>query len=112
MENIFSGNDLRQPAKGTVQVINRKKYDTDSAELLWSQKYTDFENCRECGVALFKKKNGEFFRYDCYWCYSSQFNYYNCAKPVVTPLTEDQAKDLTEKFSPEDYIDIFGDVDE
>ena len=111
MENIFAGTGYTEPGRGTVQVINRKKYDTDSADLLWSKQFDNYDTCRKEGVALLQKKNGEYFKYECYW-YSCENNYYNSTNPVITPLTEDEAKKLTEKYRPEDYIEIFGDVEE
>ena len=95
-----------QPGTESCQVINRKKYDTETADLLWSVRYQDDYTNR--GVALFQKKNGEYFKYDI--IFASLEGKWN--QPVLTPLTEEEAKDLTEKFSPDEYIDIFGEVEE
>ena len=112
MENIFAGSYSTDPGRGTVQVINRKKYDTDSADLLWSKKFENHidDFTRTEGVALLQKKNGEFFKYWCYWYKKGDFIV--SSNPVITPLTEDEAKDLTEHHVPEQYIDIFGEVEE
>jgi hypothetical protein len=102
-------------ANGVRRVINRKKYDTDTADCLWKKEYDrewkDGWGYTHCGVALFQKKNGEYFEYDVEWHKDDYERFYY---PTVTikPLTEEEAKDLTEKYAPDDYIDIFGDVDE
>jgi len=110
-------------AKGVRRVVNRKKYDTDTADCLWKEEYEhkwkvgtdvlgeDYFDHTHCGVALFRKKNGEYFEYDVEWHKDDYERFYY---PTVTikPLTEEEAKDLTEKYAPDDYIDIFGDVDE
>ena len=96
-------------AKGVCHVINRKKYCTDTADLLWKKECDRYiigaGQKQHYGVALFRKKNGEYFKYYVEWKYRD---------PVITikPLKEEEAKDLTEKFVPDLYIDIFGDVEE
>ena len=101
-------------AEGVSRVVNRKKYDTDTADLLWRKEYEEERSeyyYVQCGSALFRKQNGEYFEYYVEWHKRLQNNVYY---PTVTikPLTEEEAKNLTEKYAPDDYIDIFGDVDE
>ena len=59
----FSESDPHVSAKGVRQVINRKKYDTDTADCLWKKEYDrewkpGWGRYTHCGVALFRKKNG------------------------------------------------------
>ena len=112
----FSVSDPHVPADGVRRVINRKKYDTDTADCLWKKEYDrewkpGWGRYTHCGVALFQKKNGEYFEYDVEW---NKDDYERFYYPTIRikPLTEEEAKDLTEKYAPDDYIDVFGDVDE
>jgi len=107
--NIFAMTDYRQPGLGACHVINRKKYDTETADLEWKKIYDDDDLCQTVGIALFRKKNGEYFKYETLFARCSATEW---IEPTLSPLTENQAKDLTEKYSPEDYEDIFGEVEE
>lgn len=100
------------------KIINRKKYDTATAELLmW--KYIDSEKSEiyEWGyhkaVFLFQKKNGEFFSYTVGFDSLHIDNFLLITKRLLVPLSEDEAKDFVEKYgNGEDYVNIFGEVEE
>lgn len=100
------------------KIINRKKYDTATAELLmW--KYIDNEpfEFSEWGynkaVFLFQKKNGEFFSYTVGFSSLHIDNFLLITKRLLVPLFEDEAKDFVEKYGDgEIFEEIFGEVEE
>lgn len=111
MKKVFAYHGNYEGAAGTAQVVNRKKYDTDSADLLWKT-ISETVEFQKFGLALFQKKNGEYFKYHCYWATFRSSYHYECGHPKITPLTDEQAKNLTEIYAPDKYIEIFGDVEE
>ncbi len=106
-KDVFEEKFNRQPGLGTCQVINRKKYDSETASLKW--KKDTYKDDRSYGVALFQKESGEFFKYETR--FATLHNRQWCM-PKLTPLTDDEAKNLTEEYAPEEYVDIFGEVEE
>lgn len=90
-------------------VINRKKYDTETANLLAST-----ENGRDTSQqsykyqALYQKKTGEYFLFT-----QGMHSPYWDGKWDITPYTEDEAKDWAEGWlSVKRYEEIFGEVKE
>lgn len=100
------------------KIINRKKYDTATAELLmW--KYIDNAQSEfsEWGyhkaVFLFQKKNGEFFSYAVGFDSLHIDNFLLITKRLLVPLSEEEAKDFVEKYGDgEIFEEIFGEVEE
>lgn len=96
-------------------VINRKKYDTDTAEFLTgysSRMPGDFYYYEE---ELYRKKTGEYFLYGSGNALSpyGRREGNNCfGTEEIIPYTEEEAKDWVEENAPEKYEDIFGEVEE
>lgn len=85
------------------QIINRVKYDTETAEQICYNENTPYKsdftyNCQ----TLYKKKKGEFFL---------EIETYN--NVYLKPITEEEAKDFIENYSDvETYENLFGKVEE
>lgn len=101
-----------------IKIINRKKYDTDTAKTVGYYdngcNTNDFYYFME---ELYKKKTGEFFLYgegNAMSKYSRECGNNNWSGSCnIAPLTEDEAKEWAEThLSGEKYIEIFGDVEE
>lgn len=100
-----------------IKIINRIKYDTDSAVLLGYVDYGtpgDFSYWEE---KLYKKTSGEYFKYgkggatSKYRTKTGQ-NSWRGSEDII-PLTEEEAKDWVEEYlSGEKYIELFGEVEE
>lgn len=103
---------------GMKQIINNKKYDTETAKLVgeWSnnRSYRDFSYCEE---QLYRKRTGEFFLYG----KGGPMSKY--ATPCdnnawvggqdITPLSEDGARKWAEEhLDADEYEEIFGEVSE
>jgi hypothetical protein len=99
------------------KIINGKKYDTDTAELVgeWDNGhyYTDFSWCSE---ALYRKRTGEFFLHGkggarsrwCEWVGNCV-----CDGEGIIPLNITMAKEWAENnLSADEYEEIFGEVEE
>lgn len=101
----------------TSKVINRKKYDTATAELkFWAYTETEESEIGEWGyhkaVFLFQKHSGEFFSYEVGFDSISFDKFLLIAKSLLKPLSEDEAKDFVEKYGNcSSYEDIFGDAE-
>lgn len=102
------------------KIINRRKYDTSTASLLmWKyisrcnvEEYNEELNSSKA-VFLFQKNNGEFFSYVVDFDSLSIDNFYIIDKRILTPLSENDAKDFVEKYGNGDtYEKIFGEVEE
>ena len=100
------------------KIINRKKYDTATAELLlWEYIDTEKSEIAEWGyhkaVFFFQKKNGEFFSYMVGFDSLHIDNFLLITRHQLTPLSENETKDFVEKYGDgEDYEKIFGEVEE
>lgn len=99
-----------------IKIINRKKYDTDTAtELAYYRAYTprDFKHWSE---TLYQKKTGEFFLYGEGGPMSAYAvdigNNWKSGSSDIFPYSEEEAKDWVEKYASERYEDIFGEVEE
>jgi len=100
------------------KVINRKRYDTDTAKRVasWTTggSISDFRYASE---ELYRKKTGEFFIYGeghamTRWGKSSDGGNTRGWGEDIQPLTTEDAKDWVERYSNENYEDIFGEVEE
>lgn len=101
-----------------IKIINGKKYDTETAKMVgsWDNGYptNDFHYCSE---TLYLKKTGEFFLFGdggAMSKYSESCGTNNrCGSCEIIPFTEDEAKEWAEELlTGEEYIEIFGDVEE
>lgn len=98
-------------------IINGKKYDTNTANLLleWDNGLrTDFRYCSEC---LYKKNNGEFFiagEGGPLSKYAESCDGGGCTEGAdIVPITENAARTWAEKHaSADEYEEIFGEVAE
>lgn len=103
--------------RGMSKVINRKKYDTDTADIL-IHKYIhnrgyNGEKYEHKSYVLFQKSNGEFFSIVVEYSDQSIDWHYAVESKVLTPLSEEEAKDFAEKYGTgSEYEDIFGEVEE
>lgn len=98
-----------------ARVINRKKYNTVTAEKVGSE--WSFGVGSDSYLSLFRKKTGEFFSYVVeFRNYQAQGDTSvkpHCCGREIKPLTEDEAKDFCEKyFCLDTYEDLFGEVEE
>ena len=100
------------------QIINGKKYDTDTAELLLTTdnglSYSDFDWSEE---ELYKKRTGEFFirgtggAATAYGRSCGQNE--SCGGSRIIPLSLEEAKEFVEKNMDADtYESVFGPVEE
>lgn len=98
------------------KVINGKMYNTETAKELgsWWNERTDFSICWEY---LYKKKTGEYFLYGKGGAtskYAKRWeNNGSQSGEKIIPLTETEARSWAEqKLDADEYIEIFGEVDE
>ncbi len=91
------------------QIINGKLYNTDTAAFVCKYPVEDvyigggIDTC----YIIFQKVNGEFF------AAITQFDDFDNNIEYIEPLTFIQAAQLSERLMDvEDYIDVFGDVEE
>ena len=89
--------------KDMKKIINGRLYDTDTAKKLGSYDNehftTDFNYHRE---ELFQKRTGEYFIVNTSYDYT-----------IISPATEKKAKEWCEEhLTGEEYISIFGNVEE
>lgn len=111
------GCDAYISVRGMSKVIHRKKYDTDTADLL-IHKYIynrgfDGEKYEHKSYVLFQKSNGEFFSVEVEYSSLTYDWFYAVESKVLTPLTEEEAKDFAEKYGTgSEYEEIFGEVEE
>lgn len=85
------------------QIIDGKKYDTKTAELIADNEFSDGSNRRNHGrnVYLYKTKKGNFFA-----VHETQWQGEN---DRIEPLTVDVAKEMFENLDGGDsYEDVFG----
>lgn len=100
------------------KIINRKKYDTATAELqMWTYDNTEDPEINEWGrskaVFLFQKHSGEFFSYTVIFDSLNIDCFLLINKRILKPLSEDEAKDFVEKYgNGSEYEEIFGKVEE
>lgn len=99
------------------KVINGKMYNTDTAvdKGKWWNGYstTDFHYVYE---TLYQKKTGEFFLYGeggSLSQYAQPCGTGQCGGEEIIPMTESEAKEWSEeKLDADEYIEIFGEVEE
>ena len=100
------------------KIINGKLYDTATAKAVanWWNGYSmrDFNFCEE---TLYKKKTGEFFLHGnggalSPYTKSCGQNCWSGAEEII-PMTIDEAKEWAEEhIDADEYIEIFGEVEE
>lgn len=92
------------------QIINGKKYDTETANYFGSCEISNIGYFREC-ISLFRKDNGEYFLHN-YLQELSRIGI-NILNLSIKPLTEAGAKKWAERhLSAERYEAIFGNTHE
>lgn len=86
------------------QIINGKKYDTEKAELVTSDRFFDGSNFERNGrnTYLYKTKNGAFFLH--------HTTLWQGERDYIEPCTEEEAKEYFERLSENEisYFEAFG----
>lgn len=99
------------------KIINGKKYDTTTAMKCGSYEYGCGGDANHIYEALYRKKTGEFFLYG----EGGAFTQYrrDCGPrsytggEVITPLTEEEAREWAEKYlNYDEYARAFGEPEE
>ena len=100
------------------KIINKKMYDTDTAEFVEVFENTPYRsNAYYFKEKLYRKKTGEFFLYGygnaaSKYCQSDAVGMREPGKKIV-PMSEDEAKTWVERYCDVDtYIELFGAVEE
>ena len=98
------------------KIINRKLYDTNTAEFIANYCYGCGGDLYFLNASLYRKKTGEFFlggeggartKYG-----DTDGDSYFGSWDII-PLTEDEARDwIEEHCSADEYIEVFGEVEE
>lgn len=98
------------------KIINGKMYNTETAKCLasWFNGSISFDMCQEW---LYRKKTGEYFLYGEGGASSKYSEYCGFDQwsggSAFTPLTEEEAREWAEqKLDADDYVSIFGEVEE
>ena len=99
------------------QIINGKKYDTETATEVgswWNGLSTrDFSHCRE---TLYRKRTGEYFLYGIggpMSGYSHSCGNMTSGGEKIIPMTEAEAREWAEgRLGCDEYEEIFGEVEE
>jgi hypothetical protein len=90
------------------QIVNGKLYNTDTAEAIADNEFSDGTNRMNCGrcSTLYKTKKGGFFVYH-ETCWQGENDW-------VEPLTKNEAKEYFEELNDDadKYEEIFGTVEE
>lgn len=96
-------------AEDYEKVINRKKYSTYTAELInWHWEPREYK-----GTFLFRKRTGELFSYVIEYSNYNIRGRHNVYCRLITPLTEEAAKNLVEEhWDAGTYEELFGEVEE
>ena len=99
------------------KIINRKKYDTETAkELGGNSNGMGRGDFRYIAETLYQKKNGEFFLHGAGGAMTEYAESYADGRGFgerIIPITEEEARDWVEKnLDAEDYEEIFGEVEE
>lgn len=97
------------------KIINGKRYDTNTATLVYEAGNGYYNDCNAWGVDLYRKRTGEYFLH--FWGGSYQefllaesSNTYN-SDGVIKPITVDDAREWLEKNADADtYESEFGPV--
>lgn len=100
-----------------VKIINKKKYNTETADLLaeWSDSFgwNDFRSVRE---RLYRKRTGEYFLYGDggpMTRFAKTCGNERTGGEDIIPFTEDEARSWCEEhFDGDTYESIFGEVEE
>lgn len=100
------------------QIINGKKYDTNTAtEVCSYDNGCSTNDFNWCHTVLYKKRTGEFFFFGeggamSAYARKCDMNSY-CGGRKIIPTTEKDAKDFAEKnMDVDDYESVFGTVEE
>lgn len=100
-----------------VKVINTKKYDTQTAkEVGYYENGYNRNDFNFCSETLYIKKTGEYFLHGeggPMSSYAVHSGNETSSGEMIKPLNYEQARSWSEKYlSGEDYINIFGDIEE
>lgn len=99
------------------KVIDGKRYDTDTAILMGSDKYSNFKDFTHWTEELYRKRNGEYFLYGeggpmTKYAQTAGQNEWSGGEKIM-PLTPDAARKWAEEhLSVEKYEAIFGAIEE
>ena len=99
------------------QIINNRRYDTETAELLGSDSYSNPRDFNHWTEKLYRKRNGEYFLYGeggpmSRYAERTGINEWDGGEKIM-PLTADAARKWAEEhLDADDYEKIFGVVEE
>ena len=100
------------------KIINKKMYDTETAECVEEFENTPYKgNAHYYKELLYRKKTGEFFLYGhgnarTKYAAVTIGGMYSPDEKII-PLSEEEAKNWMEQYGNVDtYIELFGEVDE
>ena len=99
------------------KIINRKRYDTETAKLIGSYGYSNPSDFNYWSEDLYQKKTGEFFLYGeggarTQYAQAIDLNSW-CGGERIMPLSYDEAREWAEKHLDADtYKEVFGPVAE
>lgn len=99
-----------------IKIIDNKKYDTNTAKMLFKSRQGRDGDVNYVSKTLYLKKTGEFFLYaegKIFTDYGERCDSVWSNGAAIFPLTVDEAKEwVSYNCSGEDYIELFGDVEE
>ena len=99
------------------QIINNRRYDTETAELLGSDRYSNSRDFNHWTEKLYRKRNGEYFLYGeggpmSRYAERTGVNEWDGGEKIM-PLTADAARKWAEEhLDADEYEKIFGVVEE
>lgn len=99
------------------KIINKKMYNTESAECVGSDSFSNQRDFHYWSEELYRKSSGEFFLYGEGGPLSSyrkevDMNEWSGGWDII-PMTDEEARDWAEgHLSADEYIDIFGEPEE
>ena len=99
------------------QIINNRRYDTETAELLGSDSYSNPRDFNHWTEKLYRKRNGEYFLYGVGGPSSKYARTVGqnewCGGEKIIPLTADAARKWTEEhLDADEYEKIFGVIED
>jgi hypothetical protein len=99
------------------KIINGKRYDTETAQLIGSASYSNRTDFHFWNEELYRKKTGEFFLYgeggamSRYSRSTGQNEIYGGAE--IRPLSLEEAQEWAEKYlDADEYEEVFGHIEE
>lgn len=99
------------------KIINGKRYDTETAQLIGSASYSDRTDLYFWSEELYRKKTGEFFLYGeggpaSKYSRQNEQNTWSSGSQIM-PLTLKEAQEWSEEYlDADEYEEVFGRIEE